>query len=207
MRLPARPHRALITAAALTTLAAGGAGCGTSGRELREPNRDAVYPTRSTAAPQTSTQAPTTAQLVSDDFPPGSAIPAAHGCGATPPSLRWFGVPEGTAEVALGLVDFDEPDATRKVRWLMSGLPGGNGSLAAGADLPAGAQALTNGDGQVGYAGPCPPSGKTHTYNFMVFALKERSQVTPATPAAEALSALEANAANDIAYYTGTFGG
>jgi phosphatidylethanolamine-binding protein (PEBP) family uncharacterized protein len=204
MRLPARPHRALLTAAALTALAAG---CGTSGRELREPNREAVYPTRSTAAPQASTQAPTPVQLVSDDFAPGSAIPPAHGCGATPPSLRWFGLPQDTAEVALGLVDFDESDATKKVRWLVSGLPGGNGSLAAGASLPAGAQTLTNGDGQVGYAGPCPPSGKTRTYNYMVFALKVASQVTPATPPAEALAALEANAANDIAYYTGTYAG
>jgi phosphatidylethanolamine-binding protein (PEBP) family uncharacterized protein len=204
MRLLAPAHRALPAAAVLAALVVG---CGSSGRDLRAPNRDAVYPTRSTAAPQASTQAPTPAQLVSDDFAPGATIPADHGCGATPPGLRWSGIPNGTAEVALGLVDFDENDSTKKVRWLVRGLAGDNGVLPAGAPLPAGGQTLLNGDGQVAYAGPCPPSGKTHTYNFMVFALKEPSEVTPATPAAEALASLQANAGNDIAYYTGLAAG
>jgi phosphatidylethanolamine-binding protein (PEBP) family uncharacterized protein len=209
--VPQGPRRscaaaALVVTAGLVVLATA---CGTSGRALREPNRDAVFPTRSTAAATTSTFPPTSLQLVAEGFEPGAALPSANGCGGHPPTLRWSGVPEGTVELALALVDFDQTDEARRIHWLVAGIPaaGTAGSLAEGAAAPTGAVGLANGQGSSGYAGPCVASGQTHTYNFMVFALPSASGLTADTPPAEAFRKLEAAAQGDIAYYTGTSSG
>jgi phosphatidylethanolamine-binding protein (PEBP) family uncharacterized protein len=207
MRRPSTAHGlALALPAALLMLAAA---CGSSGRDLREPNRNAVAPTRSTAAPTSSTFAPTSLQLVAEGFEPGSSMPAANTCGGKPPALKWSGVPEATAEVAVALVDFDVTDTTKRIHWLVSGIPAPaagttDGSLPAGGALPAGAVTLNNGTtGTPTYDGPCQkPGDQPHTLNFMVFALPAASGLTPATPPADAYSQLETSAAGNVAYYT-----
>jgi phosphatidylethanolamine-binding protein (PEBP) family uncharacterized protein len=182
------------------------AGCGSSGRALREPDRSAVAPTRSVAASTSSTFAPTSLQLTADGFAPGAPIPPANACGGQAPGLHWSGVPQGTAEIAVGLVDFDEADEAKRIHWLVAGLPssGTEGSLPPGGALPPTAVALTNGQGTPGYSGPCPAPGKTHTNNFVVFALPQASGLTAAVPGGEAYKQLEAAASGDIAFYTGT---
>jgi phosphatidylethanolamine-binding protein (PEBP) family uncharacterized protein len=210
MRRPsAAPLVASVLSAALLTLLA--AACGSSGRELREPNRQAVAPTRSTAASTSSTFAPTTMSLEATGFDPGGKVPATNLCtSGTPPELRWRGVPPGTAEVAVGLVDFDETDQSKRVHWLVTGLPAppagtSEGSLPAGGALPAGATTLLNGKGTNAYDAPCP-TGKPHTLNFMVFALPAASGMTAATPASDAFQQLEDAAQGNVAYYTGLAG-
>jgi phosphatidylethanolamine-binding protein (PEBP) family uncharacterized protein len=207
MRRPPAAHRLALTLSA-TLLLLLVAACGSSGRDLREPNRAAVSPTRSTIAPTSSTFAPTTLQLVAEGFDPGSALPSANACGGTPPTLRWSGVPAGTAEIAVALVDFDVNDEAARVHWLVSGLPApaagsDDGSLPAGAALPAGAVTLNNGKGAPAYDGPCP-ADRTHTLNFMVFGLMAASGLTPAVPPADAFRQLEASAQGSVAYYTAT---
>jgi phosphatidylethanolamine-binding protein (PEBP) family uncharacterized protein len=186
------------------------AACGSSGRFLREPNRNAVAPTRSTAAPTSSTYPPTTLQLVAGGFDPGGPIPAAHACGGTPPGLTWTGVPAGTVEIAVALVDFDEIDESKRVNWLVSGLPAPTGdategTLPAGAPLPAGAVTLNNGKGTATYDGPCP-ADRPHTLNYMVFALPAASGLAAGAPPGESFRKLEELAQGNVAYYTGTVG-
>jgi phosphatidylethanolamine-binding protein (PEBP) family uncharacterized protein len=200
MRRSPTAHRPPAVVALVVPLVLAAA-CGTSGRAMREPNREAVAPTRSTAAATSSTFAPTSLQLVAEGFEPGAAMPAANGCQGRAPAVRWSGVPEGTVEVAVAFADFDESDTAKRVHWLVAGLPapagGTEGTLAEGGAAPAGAVTVAP------YTGPCLPAGQTHTYNFMVFALPAPSGVTAATPAADAYRQLEEAAKGDIAYYTG----
>jgi phosphatidylethanolamine-binding protein (PEBP) family uncharacterized protein len=178
--------------------------CGTSGRALREPDRNAVAPTRSVAASTSSTYPPTSMSLVADGFEPGAEIPAANACGGRPPTLRWRGLPTGTAELALALVDYDESDELKRISWLVAGLPAtGTGDELAGGVLPPGAVTLANGQGKPGYAGPCLPPGQKHTFNFLIFSLPTPSGLTADSPPAEAYRQLEAAAKGEIAAYTG----
>jgi phosphatidylethanolamine-binding protein (PEBP) family uncharacterized protein len=198
-----------VLSAALMMLVA--AACGSSGRDLREPNRNAVSPTRSTAAVTSSTFPPTSLQLVAGGFEPGAAIPAPNACGGTPPGLTWTGVPADTMELAVGLVDFDETDMTKRVHWLVAGLPApaagtSEGTLPAGAALPPGAVTLNNGKGTATYDGPCPTAGTPHTLNYMVFALPAASGLAAGAAPAESFTMLEGLAQGNIAYYTGTVG-
>lgn len=200
-RSPALCRRiSLLVVAVLATAAA----CGTSGRALREPDRAAVAPTRSTAASTSSTYPPTSMSLVADGFEPGAEIPAANGCGGQPPTLRWKGIPAGTAELALALVDYDEGDQLKRIHWLVAGLPvtGAEGELAGGT-LPPGAVTLANGQGQPGYPGPCVAAGQKHTFNYLIFSLPTPSGLTADSPPAEAYEQLEAAAKGEIAAYTG----
>lgn len=84
------------------------------------------------------------------------------------PEVRWEGVPEGTAQLQLTVDDPDAPGAAF-VHWLAWGLPDaglGEGATG-GADFTEG----QNGFGNVGWGGPCPPEGETHTYVFKLTAL------------------------------------
>ena len=104
-------------------------------------------------------------ELTSPAFAAGEPIPAAHTCdGAdTPPPLGWSGVPAGAQALALIV---DDPDAPRGtwLHWTVWNLP-----VAPGALPGAGVEGV-NDFGNVGWGGPCPPSG-THRYVFRLFAL------------------------------------
>ncbi len=111
--------------------------------------------------------------LASDAFAAGAPIPRRYTCDgpdASPP-LRWSGVPAGTAELDLLVVD---PDANGFVHWVAAGIPATAGGLAAGASgtkaIPAEGR---NTFGRLGWSGPCPPSG-THHYRFTLYAASTR---------------------------------
>jgi len=115
--------------------------------------------------------------LTSAAFAAGASIPADFTCdgqGGSPP-LAWTGVP-ATAK-ALALV-VEDPDASGGgfVHWVVYAIPPEVSSLAAGISpkpgvLPAGLIEGVNGSGKLGYAGPCPPAGQQHHYNFHLYAL------------------------------------
>ncbi|MCK9566744.1 MAG: YbhB/YbcL family Raf kinase inhibitor-like protein [Methanothrix sp.] len=72
----------------------------------------------------------------------------------------------------------DDPDAPSAVftHWLIWNIPPTNvipRAIAKKADIkePFSARQGTNDFGEIGYAGPCPPSGKPHRYFFRVFGL------------------------------------
>jgi Raf kinase inhibitor-like YbhB/YbcL family protein len=108
--------------------------------------------------------------LTSTSFGEGDAIPQEFSCDGTnvSPPLSWTGVPSGAGALVLVV---DDPDARGFVHWIALDLDGKDGDLPKGiaptADSP---QQGRNDFGNVGWGGPCPPSG-THQYRFTLSAI------------------------------------
>lgn len=102
----------------------------------------------------------------------GAEISPRHTCeGAdVSPALTWTGVPDGTLEVAITVID---EQAAGFVHWVVTGIDPAAVSMLEG-ELPPGAIEHGNGFGGTGWAGPCPPEGAAHTYRFTVHALDQR---------------------------------
>lgn len=148
---------------------------------------------------------PAVIQVTSTAFDDGGAIPSRYSCedlNASPP-IAWTNVPMNTVELAVVL---DDPDAPRGtfVHWAMVNLPGGTRSLAEN-EKPNSAIELESDTGNVGYAGPCPPNGETHTYRVRVFAFAEAVDLPDGATAATAVPVLEERASS-IGTLEGTFG-
>jgi Raf kinase inhibitor-like YbhB/YbcL family protein len=141
-----------------------------------------------TAAP-TSTPPPTL-RLMSDAFEQEGEIPSRHAlCPERTnlsPALGWSGVPSAAKSLALICVDID----VDFVHWVIYNIPPSAGGLPEGlADtgtLEGGILQGTNSYGELGYGGPCPPAGQTHTYVFTLYALDAALDL-PAGVSAESL--------------------
>lgn len=124
--------------------------------------------------PRTSRPAshgPGTLEVSSSAFAANQAIPPEFTCDGSQrsPPLSWSEVPAGTQSVAL-LVDGPDSLSGKFTHWLITGIPPATRGLPAGGPLPAGAVAARNSNGEIGYTGPCPFSGR-HRYEFWVMAL------------------------------------
>lgn len=124
-------------------------------------------------------------RISSPDFNSGEYIPAKFTCSGEniSPTLIIDGVPEGTTCLALIMDDPDAPKGTF-VHWVVWNITFKAHTLEHGT-LPVGAVEGTNGAGQTGYMGPCPPSG-THRYFFKLYAL-DSSLDLPSTSGSEDL--------------------
>ena len=113
--------------------------------------------------------------ISSSAFAAGQSIPAIYSClgRSVSPPLSWTGAPAGTASFALIMDDPDAPIGTF-VHWVIFNIPASGSGLPeavpGSAKLTDGTLQGSNGAGQTGYAGPCPPSG-THRYFFKLYAL------------------------------------
>lgn len=113
--------------------------------------------------------------LTSPDFTNGESIPERFSCDGedSSPALAWSDAPEGTKTFALIM---DDPDAPMKkwVHWLLYNIPANKSELphavASEERLPDGSLQGRNSWHQIGYGGPCPPSG-VHRYFFKLYAL------------------------------------
>ena len=131
------------------------------------------------ATTTTATTPATTIKLSSLAFAAGGTIPKAYACPRNiSPPLRWTGVPAGSRELALEMVDIDAPGGPF-VHWALATISPASTSLAAGEAIPAGAVAARNDFGNVGYGGPCPPPGKAHRYVITLLALRAPSGLRP----------------------------
>jgi Raf kinase inhibitor-like YbhB/YbcL family protein len=111
------------------------------------------------------------------------------------PSISWAGIPEGTAEIAVSLVDESNLSSGRPfIHWVMSGISPTADRLGE-AEVPLGAVRGLNFFGDVGYTGPCPDPGTTHTFTLSVFALNQQLELADGTPAAEMLDVIGSVAA------------
>ena len=108
--------------------------------------------------------------LTSPAFDEGGTIPRRFTCDGddVSPALEWAGAPETTSALILIV---DDPDARGFVHWIVLDLPGADGDLPKGVSPTADTlQQGRNDFGNVGWGGPCPPSG-THHYRFTLTAI------------------------------------
>jgi Raf kinase inhibitor-like YbhB/YbcL family protein len=191
--------RLVIGALAIVLLAAA---CGTTGREMKVPVDGAVSPTRSTSTTASTASILPVNQLslTSPDFASGDAIPANYTCTGPSPALAWSGVPSDTKELALVVL---EPSADNYL-WIVTGIAATNASISKG-EVPPGATQLNNSSGKVGWLGPCPAKGTTHTYNFMLFALPDTLVVTPTMAPTDVLTKIQNLAKGRLVILSGTF--
>jgi Raf kinase inhibitor-like YbhB/YbcL family protein len=109
--------------------------------------------------------------LESPAFEEGTPIPAAFTCDGedVSPPLRWSGVPEEAASLTLTLYDPEAPGGGF-LHWHVTGIDPVTRAVARGEAPPGEEQ--TNGFGETGYGGPCPPEGDPpHNYRFILEAL------------------------------------
>jgi Raf kinase inhibitor-like YbhB/YbcL family protein len=170
------------------------AACGSSGREMAEPEPGATAPPRKPpaagTAPASSTTLASFFALTTDAWTPAAEIPARFTCDGpnVSPPLVLSKIPEGTAELAIVVTD---PDAGGFVHWVLAGIPPDTTTLAEG-QVPAGAVQAANSAGGTGWFGPCPPAGDgSHTYEFALLALSAPSGVTDGEPAEAAIARIE----------------
>jgi len=123
----------------------------------------------------------------------GEAIDARYTCDGldVAPSLSWGGVPDGTVEIAITMVDDSAVSEGQPfVHWVIAGLDPNEIALVEG-DLPDGAVQALNFFGDVDYGGPCPPPGDdAHLYRFTAYALNTPLQLADGTLATEFLDAI-----------------
>ncbi len=137
-----------------------------------------------------------TMKLESPVFQANGPIPAKYTCdGANiSPPLLWSAPPTNTQSLALIV---DDPDAPSKtfVHWVVYNLPSNLHELpeqvAAQSTISGGTQGR-NDFGQLGYGGPCPPSG-THRYFFKLYALDRSLDLPQGATKAQLLQAMESH--------------
>jgi len=123
--------------------------------------------------------------LTSSAFEEGGPIPEKYSCDGedVSPPLEWAGVPEGTVELLLTLLDPDVPSGVF-THWTVHSIDPSSPGIPEGG-VPEGAVEGLNSFGDAGYEGPCPPPGPAHRYVFTLAALDEPSELSPgATPSA-----------------------
>lgn len=200
----------------------GASSCNDDGRTLREPAdgfEGVSISTTSTADPLDDsgfdTFPPDETLPPDETYPPveptdfvtapwadGAAIDERFSCEGlnVAPALSWTAAPLGTAEIAITLEDLDAPTF---VHWVIAGISPDTLSIDE-AEVPIGAYQATNGVGDIGYTGPCPPAGSEHLYLVTVHYLGVPSGLTDGV-AGDELYATIATAEVATAEVTGTF--
>jgi Raf kinase inhibitor-like YbhB/YbcL family protein len=111
----------------------------------------------------------------SSSFADGQGMPQKLTCdgASVSPDLQWSAGPAGTKSYVIVTTDPDAPISF--THWLAYNIPAQTHGLPEGASTPSKrleqASEGTNGFGNTGYGGPCPPGDKVHHYVFRVYAL------------------------------------
>lgn len=163
--------------------------------------------TTAAGGPSTSsggaTLPPTDAGLIATaPWRDGAEIDSRYTCDGVnvSPALSWSAAPAGTVEIAITLTDLDAPDFAH---WAIAGLD--PVAIALNEDtVPLGAYEATNGAGDLGYTGPCPPAGSEHEYRLTVHYLGTATGLDDGVTADELLTAI-ADAEIAAADVTGTY--
>lgn len=120
------------------------------------------------------------------------------------PAMSWTGVPDGTIELAVALVDESIDNGPPFIHWVLAGLNPADISVIEGS-TPLGAIQGLNFFGNIGYDGPCPPPGDpAHVYRLTIYALNQQVELADGTPATDLLNFVQtvAVASSDV---TGTY--
>ena len=124
-------------------------------------------------------------ELTSSAFSHDGNIPQQFTCQGQDisPDLTWKNAPKQTKTFALIVHDPDAPKAGGFTHWVVYNLPGKINQLTDAyfspkkEAIPLGKEGK-NDFGQIGYRGPCPPSG-THRYYFYLYALDSELNLQP----------------------------
>jgi len=157
-------------------------------------------PVQTPTLPPTSTPASTATPdlplaLTSTAFAEGDAIPDQYtytlpgqcaGQNISPP-LSWVGAPANTQSFAILVVD---PDGGDWVHWMQFNIPADTSELSEAVGGPDVGVKGQNDFGELGYGGPCPPSG-THRYVFTLYALDTLLSVSEGAAQVEVETAME----------------
>jgi Raf kinase inhibitor-like YbhB/YbcL family protein len=137
-------------------------------------------------------------QVLSTVFDDGGPIPPKYSCEGSniSPPLNWdlsqLPIPNG-GSMAIICDDPDAPGGTW-IHWVIFNLPPETRSLPEMVmpreQLENGAKQGANSWGNIGYSGPCPPSG-THRYYFKVYVLDIKLDLPAGTTKGELLKAME----------------
>ncbi|MCE9623643.1 MAG: YbhB/YbcL family Raf kinase inhibitor-like protein [Actinomycetia bacterium] len=140
--------------------------------------------------------------FVSAPWAEGDAIDSRYTCEGlnVAPALSWTAAPLGTAEIA---ITFEDLDAPTFVHWIIAGISPDAVSIDEGS-VPIGAYEATNGLGDLGYTGPCPPAGAEHLYLITVHYLGVPTGLLDGVPGDELFASI-ATAEVATAEVTGTF--
>jgi Raf kinase inhibitor-like YbhB/YbcL family protein len=139
-------------------------------------------------------------RLQSRAFAEGAAIPKACTCDGADrsPPMSWSAVPQTARSLALIAEDPDAPGGTF-THWVLFNLPSDLKGLEEGipadpeVSIPAAGPKARQGKNDfdnIGYGGPCPPSG-THRYYFVLYALDNRPDLAPGATRLELLEAIK----------------
>lgn len=153
------------------------------------PTTDDAQATGSTGAPATIVDGFRATVAWTDGASDGGEIEVQYTCEGDnlAPAISWIDVPPGAVEVAISMVDqSDVTDGRPAINWIMAGIDPSLGRLDENA-VPADAVQGLNSFGEVGYTGPCPELGSTHTYAVTLYALEQQLDLSDATPAAQML--------------------
>ncbi|KKQ34796.1 MAG: PEBP family protein [Microgenomates group bacterium GW2011_GWA2_37_6] len=117
-------------------------------------------------------------KLTSSSFENNQNIPKTYSCDGDNinPPLEISDVPENAKCLALIMDDPDAPSGTF-THWLMWNIAPDTKEILEG-DWPENAEQGINDGGELGYMGPCPPSG-VHHYHFNLYALSEKLDIPP----------------------------
>jgi Raf kinase inhibitor-like YbhB/YbcL family protein len=172
------------------------AACTPAGAATATPEAIATSPA---SAPSETplTEATMSLELTSDAFMSGQSIPAKYACTGRniSPALAWNEPPSGTQSFALIVDDPDAPMGTW-VHWVLFNISADSRSLQE--DLPITGKNVDpnaifvgkNSSGNIGYDGPCPPSG-THRYFFKLYALDTVISLLPGATKEQVLKEME----------------
>ena len=148
----------------------------------------------STSTQPQTTPVPKTMKLESSAFTANGMIPSQYTCDGQDmsPSLSWDAPPTGTQSLALIVDDPDAPGRTF-VHWVLYDLPPEIHQLpkgvAAEPTLSGGGTNGKNDFGNLGYGGPCPPTG-IHRYFFKLYALDRELDLKPGATKAQLEAAM-----------------
>ena len=199
--------RSFIVGVALFTATV--SACSTDdGREMSPPRSDQ----QESVAPATTVNDPASFDSLPDpsegafsiDGPWGTdeAIDARYTCDGRniSPSLSWSGAPPDAVAFAIVMTDLDAPEYAH---WAVTNIDI-NTSTANEGQVPSLSVVALNEQGAAAYTGPCPPKGKTHTYQISIYALGQVLEAQTGDPAPAMRAAIE-TAALDIASTTFTY--
>ena len=146
----------------------------------------------------TATPIPEPFALSTSAFSSGASIPFPYTCDGPDrsPPLSWTAPPAGTQSLVIVMQDIDAPSGTL-VHWVVFNLPSSVRELTENqpkvTELTNSGLQGRNGLNQIGYQGPCPPSGPAHTYQIFLYAVDQSLPLAGGASATEVLVALEGN--------------